>query len=84
MNEPVNNYSYKKLMFYPAQKRYRQEESSFSVHAKFPFSYTNKISQKKKKGGSNKNFLNLIIVSGHFWTSKESNYEQCCELVLLS
>ena len=23
-------------------------------------------------------------MSGHFWTSKQSNYEQCCEMVLLS
>lgn len=46
-NEPVN--SYKKVMFYPAQKRCSQEERSFSVQAKIPLSYTNIISPKLKE-----------------------------------
>lgn len=38
---------------------------------------------EKERRLQRKNFCDVSIVSGHFWTFREFNYEHCCEIILL-
>lgn len=53
-----------------------------SKKKKIPYS-TRTVTEKKRRL-QQKNFWDVSIVSRHFWTFREFNYEQCCEMILLA